>query len=706
MKEQLSLTRDHILHVHQQIISELSEDKRLAETRSKAVALMTEEILLLYMDEFGENVSFSAELRRNKGGRIITLRIPGREMDPNQNVKAYNYRYLMKYAQDLPVWSYEDGCNVILLDIPCSDSLSNVLSFCWKYASGIRLRLVLGFIIQAVGAYFNFRISYYVAQLIIQYTNNAVSQATAMAVAVFAFVMLEEFSICASDLLYEQVSRQIYARVQNDLVKKFLDIQSFSITSHGNNVFIRRITDDAETLSDGLSSVSSLNVQVASYIGTMVAVFSISPMVFIYELIILAALFLAQTWRVKAVSKLMISFKEANEKYYGFLTELVQGFHDIRALNLKKQLLKETDTRFDSVKKTRKDLKGKRWKYRLVSSTVLNVGDLIFMLLLAWLLSGGRLEGAFAVVLYNYHSRLGNKVIITIMQFSDFSIDLKTSYGRINSLISGREFPKETFGSVNVEETKGEIEFQNVTFSYNKHGSLLHVEEPILKDMSFIVKPGQTAALVGSSGCGKSTIFKLLNKQYTPNSGLVLLDGTNLDLLDEESLRSSIALINQFPYLFNASIRDNLAYVKPDMSEEEMIDVCKKACIHDDIMNMEEGYDTVLSEGGADLSGGQRQRLAIARGLLKNPPVLLLDEATSALDNTTQNEVMTAIKGIQGQKTVVLIAHRLSSITYADIIMMIRDGQVWARGSHEELMENCAEYRELYLAEQEGVNGS
>ena len=345
MKEQLSLTREHILHVHQQILTELSKEKRLTETRNKAVALMTEEILLLYMDGLGENASFSAELRRNKGGRIITLRIPGREMDPNQNHKAYNYRYLMKYAQDLPVWSYEDGCNVILLAVPCSDSLINVLSFCWKYASGIRLRLVLGFIIQAVGAYFNFRISYYVAQLIIQYTNNAVSQATAMAVAVFAFVMLEEFSICASDLLYEQVSRQIYSRVQNDLVKKFLDIQSFSITSHGNNVFIRRITDDAETLSDGLSSVSSLNVQVASYIGTMVAVFSISPMVFIYELIILAALFLAQTWRVKAVSKLMISFKEANEKYYGFLTELVQGFHDIRALNLKKQLLRETDTR-------------------------------------------------------------------------------------------------------------------------------------------------------------------------------------------------------------------------------------------------------------------------------------------------------------------------------------------------------------------------
>jgi ABC-type multidrug transport system fused ATPase/permease subunit len=325
------------------------------------------------------------------------------------------------------------------------------------------------------------------------------------------------------------------------------------------------------------------------------------------------------------------------------------------------------------------------------------------MLLLAWLLSAGHLEGAFAVVLYNYHSRLGNKVIYTIMSFSDFTIGLKTSYARISSLISSREFPKETFGSVHVEDVKGEIVFQNVTFSYNKHGSLLHAEKPVLKNISFIVKPGQTAALVGSSGCGKSTIFKLLNKQYTPNEGLILLDGTELDLLDEDSLRGSIALINQYPYLFNASIRQNLAYVKPDMSDEEMIDVCKKACIHDDIMNMENGYDTELSEGGADLSGGQKQRLAIARGLLRNPPVLLLDEATSALDNTTQSQVMTSIKGIQGHKTVLLIAHRLSSITYADIIFMIREGKVWAHGTHRELMENCAEYRELYLAEQAGT---
>ena len=700
MTEQLSLTRENILLVQEKICTGLSAIKGMTNERSKSVALMTEEILLIYLDELGESEPFSVELRKSRGGGQVTLRIPGKQVDPNQSEEAYNYRHQLKYAQDLPVWSYEDGCNIIVFAIACSNSLGNVLLFSWKYAAGVKLRLALAFAIQAIGAYFNIRISLYVSKLIVQYTDSLAEQAMGTAVAVFVFIMLEELTICISELLYEQVSRQIYSRVQFDLVNQFLDIQTFSITSHGNNIFIRRITDDAETLSDGLASVSSLNIQIASYIGTMVAVFFISRMVFLYELVLLAALYIIQVWRSKAVTKGTIEFKEANENYYGFLTQLVQGFSDIRALSLKKRMSGETDLRFESVKETRRHLKTQRWRYRLISSTVLNVGDLIFMLLLVFLLSKGALAGAFAVVLYNYHSRLGNKVIFTILHFSDFSIGLKTSYSRVSSLISSREFPKETFGSVHAENVKGEIEFQNITFSYNMHGSILHADKPVLKDLSFLVKPGQTVAFVGSSGCGKSTIFRLLTKQYTPNGGVILLDGTDIDLLDEESLRNSIALINQYPYLFSVSIRENLAYVKPDMTEEEMIDVCRKACIHDDIMNMEDGYDTVVSEGGSDLSGGQRQRLAIARGLLRNAPVLLLDEATSALDNTTQNEVMTAIKGIQGHQTVLLIAHRLSAITYADIIFMIREGHVLAHGTHRQLMENCEEYRELYLAEQ------
>ena len=161
-----------------------------------------------------------------------------------------------------------------------------------------------------------------------------------------------------------------------------------------------------------------------------------------------------------------------------------------------------------------------------------------------------------------------------------------------------------------------------------------------------------------------------------------------------------MALINQYPYLFNATIRENLAYVKPDVTDEELVRVCQACCIHDDIMSLENGYDTMISEGGRDLSGGQRQRLAIARGLLCDARILLMDESTSALDNTTQREVLKAVRGMAGNRTIMMIAHRLSTIANADRIFFISGGTVLASGTHGELMQTCHEYQELYQAEQ------
>jgi ABC-type multidrug transport system fused ATPase/permease subunit len=286
------------------------------------------------------------------------------------------------------------------------------------------------------------------------------------------------------------------------------------------------------------------------------------------------------------------------------------------------------------------------------------------------------------------------------MNFSDFTCQLRLAGDRIRSLIVSREFPKEYFGDKHLDQVAGKVEFSNVVFSYPVYGSLLRSGKVVLDDVSFTVEAGQTVAFAGGSGCGKSTIFNLLSKQYTPDSGAVLLDGQDVAELDKDTVRGSMALITQFPYLFNASIRENLAYAKPDMTDEEMIRVCRACCIHDDIMRMENGYDTLISEGGRDLSGGQRQRLAIARGLLCDSSILLMDESTSALDNTTQRDVLKAVKGLAGTRTVMMIAHRLSTIVSADTIFFVSGGKIIACGTHEELMKTCGEYRELYQAEQ------
>ena len=201
---------------------------------------------------------------------------------------------------------------------------------------------------------------------------------------------------------------------------------------------------------------------------------------------------------------------------------------------------------------------------------------------------------------------------------------------------------------------------------------------------------------MGRSGSGKTTVLNLISMLYRPSSGTVSLDGVNMRELDRETIRSNIAVVSQNPYLFHLSIRDNLRIVKPDLTEEEMRRICKVACIDEDIMNMAEGYDTVIGEGGANLSGGQRQRLAIARCLLKDFRILLLDEATSALDNVTQSRIREALSNVRKDRTVVMVAHRLSTIIDADRIIYIEDGRVLDEGTHNELILRCKPYRELY----------
>jgi ABC-type multidrug transport system fused ATPase/permease subunit len=248
---------------------------------------------------------------------------------------------------------------------------------------------------------------------------------------------------------------------------------------------------------------------------------------------------------------------------------------------------------------------------------------------------------------------------------------------------------------------EGEIRFEHVYFSYDRK----YTRNPsgwVMKDMDFAIHAGETVALVGASGSGKSTILSLISKLYVASRGVVRIDGVDIRELDRESIRGHISVVTQNPYLFQMSIRDNLRLVKPDLTEEEMRDACRMASIDQDIMVKPEGYDSLIDENGVNFSGGQRQRLAIARALLKDSSVLILDEATSALDNVTQEKVRQAINAVgKSQKTVIIVAHRLSTVAGADRILMIDQGRVLDQGTHQELLARCGAYRRLYEAETE-----
>ena len=239
----------------------------------------------------------------------------------------------------------------------------------------------------------------------------------------------------------------------------------------------------------------------------------------------------------------------------------------------------------------------------------------------------------------------------------------------------------------------GDIVFDDVTFGYkNRQGE----DTAVLKGISFTVKKGETVALVGSSGGGKTTICHLLPRFYLRDGGVISIGGTDINDVSSETLRDKIAVVAQNVFLFAGSIRDNIMYGSPDKSEAEMILAAKRANIHDYVMGLPGGYETEVGERGVKLSGGQKQRISIARAFLKNPPVLILDEATSALDNMTEMQIQSSLAELSKGRTTLVVAHRLSTVKNADEILVVTDGVIAERGTHEELVEKGGLYAELY----------
>lgn len=679
-------------------IEELFQKEGIESNRQICSKLLFEEILYIYQTSLGEGTEAKFESYSKKGKLHLIITVPGKELDPNEDDLSI-YKVLLKQAPDIPTWAYTNGKNIITLEMPLFNTLAKDLDFAWKYTKIKKRTFLLGAASQLFATVFNIFAAFLLAKLIISYTDELFMQAILTGVGIFVLNVLEQGIMYVASMSYNAVSYAILASIQEDMTDSVLKIRTNTMTNYGSGLFIQRMTTDTATFAAGLNTVMDLLIQIGSFVGTLIAILIVSPSVFLFELFVLVCLYFMQHYCAKKLIDTDRIARTANEKYSGFITEIVRGFNDIRTLHCEEPIREELKERVVDSSNKMYALGAKRFGYRFLSSLISNIGTLIFMLILAVFISKGFLASAMAVVLLNYHTRLGPNVILTIDRFTDFYTKFRLSCERINSIIYGQQFPKETFGNTSKDSIDGSIEFENVKFSYRRRANEYFESNKVLKGINFKINAKQTAAFVGASGCGKSTIFKLLDKLYLPNHGKIMIDGIDINDMDKDTLRNSMSIINQSPYIFHASIRDNLRFVKPELTEEEMIDVCKAACIHDDIMHMEEGYDTILGEGGIDISGGQKQRLAIARGLLCNASIFVLDEATSALDNNTQSKVLEAIKNIGENHTVLLIAHRLSTVVDADVIFYIGEGKVIGSGKHDELLANCEEYRKLYHAE-------
>lgn len=281
-------------------------------------------------------------------------------------------------------------------------------------------------------------------------------------------------------------------------------------------------------------------------------------------------------------------------------------------------------------------------------------------------------------------------VLSPIKKISDSYTVFQETAAAVDRLEWLENLPEEKGGAVRMNSFESEICFENVSHSYNQS------DDFALKQIDLRIRKGEMLAIVGASGGGKSTLIDLIPRYFDPTSGRVLLDGNDLRDISLADLRSLIGLVSQDVILFNGTIRENIAFGKPDVTVQDIEKAARTANIHDVIMELPDGYEAMLGERGLNLSGGQRQRIAIARAVCKNPPILILDEATSALDRVNENLVQQSVEKLMKGRTTIVVAHRLSTVRNADRILVMDHGRVAAIGSHEILMETSPVYQELY----------
>lgn len=486
--------------------------------------------------------------------------------------------------------------------------------------------------------------------------------------------------------------RGVFKKLQLAVSKEILKIKVKELDNNSSGIFIERLNEDCKELSHiftiGMGNVTSI----LTNIGIFAAVFIINKMVFFFYIFAASCIAYLNIVKVRAVNEKDKELRHKREENMGLTAELVRGVRDIKMLNASSSFLNTLEKSINEVSEKVYAMRNTHMNYNFAITVVGSIFEVLLVIILIYLLINHSVTIALAIVLYSYRNNILGTLMYAVANLLEELKDFNLSCNRVFSLLESKEFKKEQFGSKHLEKVNGDFEFKDVVFGYNK-------DRTVLNKLSFNVKANETVGFVGKSGSGKTTIFNLLCKMYDIDDGEIKIDGYNINTLDEDSIRGSITIISQNPYIFNMSIRDNLKLVKDDLTDKEMIEACKIACLDDFVNTLPNKYDTVIGEGGVTLSGGERQRLAIARAFIQKTEIILFDEATSALDNETQSKIATALNNLKREYTILIIAHRFSTIVNCDKIYYISNGKVIDSGTHSELLKTCNEYKHLYESE-------
>ena len=494
------------------------------------------------------------------------------------------------------------------------------------------------------------------------------------------------------DKLYNYLEIKFMKSVSFDLYKKIDCLPARAFEEIGVGEFINRLYTDPDRVMELLQNLIKLICKSFVIILVLILAFSISILLG-FEILLFAFImgFISYKFFPK-IKSTQENIKKESDNYVKVATENITGIREIKSLGIKKNIENNVFGILNNLFKHQKEIRSYEVIYYSLNNLVYFILQFLILFTAGYYMVHGQIAYSIFVMLSNYIWRI-DEVVESISDFGVNYNKVTVSLKRIGEIVNNELYEDEKFGSIELENPEGVIEFNKVKFKYSED------EDYTLKGLSMKLEPGRKIAIVGRSGNGKSTIFNLLLRYFDTSIGSITVDGVNINDLSEKSLRDSISIIRQTPFLFNLSIIENFQLTKENVSLDEIRDVCKKAYIDDYIMSLPNKYETIIGEGGINLSGGQKQRLAIARTLLLNTKIILFDEATSALDNESQNYIKKTIDNLVKDHTVIIVAHRLSTIVDAEIIYVIDKGKLADAGTHRHLLNKCSVYKKLYQNE-------
>jgi len=485
------------------------------------------------------------------------------------------------------------------------------------------------------------------------------------------------------------VSQKVSYNLRKEISEKInrLPLKYFDTVSHGD--VLSRVTNDVDTVSQTLNqSMSQIITSATTLVGVLIMMLSISWQMTIAAILILPISLVIVAGIVKKSQKFFKAQQQSLGRVNGHIEEVYGGHNIMKAFNAEE----EEVAKFREINE---QLYNSAWKAQFLSGMMMpimnfigNIGYVLVSMLGGWYAVKKTIEVGDILSFIQYIKSF-TQPISQVAQISNVLQSTVAAAERVFEFLEEKEEAEDTQTPVKLEEVKGRVTFENVKFGYNP-------DKIIIKDFSADIKPGQRVAIVGPTGAGKTTIVKLLMRFYDLNGGRILIDGHDITEFTREDLRKNFGMVLQDTWLFSGSIKENIRYGRLDATDEEVIEAAKAAHAHRFIQTLPDGYNMIINEEANNISQGQKQLLTIARAILSDPKILILDEATSSVDTRTELLIQKAMENLMKGRTSFIIAHRLSTIRDADLILVMKDGDIIEKGTHEELLAKNGFYAELY----------